>query len=63
MLYLDYAMKLFLGVLNASIQEALNLLPLGVFLAEEELVRPGEVFVEIFIYGDDPHEMLLRLKI
>jgi hypothetical protein len=56
-------MKLFLGVLNASIQEALNLLPLGVFLAEEELVRPGEVFVEIFIYGDDSHEMLLRLKI
>jgi len=56
-------MKLFLGVLNASIQETLNLLPLCILLAEEELIGPGEVFVEIFIYGDDPYEMLLRLKI
>jgi hypothetical protein len=62
-LNLDNAMKLFLWILNASIQEALNLLPLCVLLAEEELVGPWEAFVEVFIYGNDPHEMLLRLKI
>ena len=63
LLNLDDTMKLFLGVLNASIQEALNLLPLRVFLTEEELIGSGKVFVKIFVNRNDSHEMFLCLKI
>jgi hypothetical protein len=62
-LNLDNTMKFFFGVLNASKQKALNLLPLRVFLTKEELVRPGKVFVEIFVDRNDTHEMFLCLKI
>jgi hypothetical protein len=63
LLNLNNAMKFFLRILNASIHEALNLLPLSILLTEEKLVGSGETFVEMFIDGNDPNEMLLCLKI
>jgi len=54
-------MKFFPWILDASVQEALNFLPFGILLTEEELVGPGEIFNEIFVNRDDSHKMLFCL--
>ena len=61
LLNFNNAMKIFLRVLNASVHKTLNFLPLCILLTEKKLVGPWEIFVEIFVYRNNPNEMQLCL--